>query len=123
MRRTFIFDVDQARAITGDGREPVELDPDDVQYAVAKCEVDETHVPHVDPSIPGIVSHVYYPAPDGQILHGHVMIDGHHRAARSLQLGRPFLVYLLTESESKRIVLRRPRKLRKRRPRAVSAAA
>jgi len=108
MRRRFIFDVDLARKIVSDGRSPVELDPDDVRFAVQHCHVNQNHVPHVDPTIPGIISHVFYPQ-DGEIIQGHVFIDGHHRAARALQLNQPFYVHVLTESESRQIVLRSPK--------------
>ena len=107
MRRRFIFDVDLARKIVSDGRSPVELDVDDVRFAVETCEVNRNHVPHVNPTIPGIVSHVFFPQ-DGKIVQGHVFIDGHHRAARALQLNQPFFVYVLNESESQEIVLRSP---------------
>jgi hypothetical protein len=107
MRRRFIFDIDLARKIVSDGREPVELDQDDVRFAVDSCRVNQNHVPHVDSTIPGIISHVFYPQ-DGQIVQGHVFIDGHHRAARSLQLNQPFFVHVLTEDESRQIVIRSP---------------
>jgi hypothetical protein len=61
----------------------------------------------VDPSIPGIISHVFYPQ-DGGIVQGHVFIDGHHRAARALQLNRPFFVHVLSEEESRQILLHGP---------------
>ena len=107
MRRRFIFDVDLARRIVSDGRSPVELDRDDMQFSLERCEVNFNHVPHVDPTIPGIVSHVFFPQ-DGEIIQGHVFIDGHHRAARALQLNQPFFVHVLSEEESRRIVLRSP---------------
>ena len=107
MRRRFIFDVDLARKIVSDGRSPVELDRDDLRFAVETCHVNRNHVPHVDPTIPGIVSHVFFPQ-DGEVVQGHVFIDGHHRAARALQLDRPFFVHVLTEDESRQIVLCSP---------------
>ena len=107
MRRRFIFDIDQARKIVSDGREPVELDQDDIRFAVDSCRVNRNHVPHVDSTIPGIISHVFYPQ-DGQIVQGHVFIDGHHRAARALELNQPFFVHVLTENESRQILIRSP---------------
>jgi len=107
MRRKFIFDVDLARKIVSDGRIAMELDLDDVSFAVDQCYVNWNHVPHVNPNIPGIVCHVFYPQ-DGQWIRGHVFIDGHHRAARALQLKQPFLVRVLDEEESRRILLRSP---------------
>jgi hypothetical protein len=107
MRRRFIFDVDLARKIVSDGRNPMELDRDDLRFSLERCEVNQNHVPHVDPTIPGIVSHVFFPQ-DGEIVQGHVFIDGHHRAARALQLEQPFFVHVLSEDESRQIVLRSP---------------
>jgi len=107
MRRRFIFDVDLARKIVSDGRSPMELDRDDLRFAVETCHVNRNHVPHVDPTIPGIVSYVFFPQ-DDEIVQGHVFIDGHHRAARALQLDQPFFVHVLTEAESQQIVLRSP---------------
>jgi hypothetical protein len=40
-----------------------------------------------------------------------VFIDGHHRAARALQLDQPFFVHVLSEDESRQIVLRSPEPL------------
>jgi hypothetical protein len=107
MRRQFVFDIDLARKIISDGRSPVELDHDDVRFAVESCRVNRNHVPHVDPTIPGIISHVFYPE-EGQIVRGHVFIDGHHRAARALDLDRPFFVHVLTENESRQILIHSP---------------
>src|SRR5438067_7756102 len=50
MRRRFIFDVDLARKIVSDGRSPMELDRDDLRFAVETCHVNRNHVPHVDPT-------------------------------------------------------------------------
>jgi hypothetical protein len=107
MDRQFVFDIDRARRIVSDGRKPVQLDEEDVRFAVKTSHVNRNHVPHVDPSIPGIISHVFYPQ-DGEIIQGHVFIDGHHRAARALDLNQPFFVHVLTEDESRQIVLESP---------------
>ncbi len=37
-----------------------------------------------------------------------IIIDGHHRAARTLQLEVPFYVYVLSEAESRRVTVRAP---------------
>ncbi len=100
MKHSYVYDVDLARLYTSDGRETVELDPDDVRTSVAESDINDEHIDHVDPSIPGIVAHVIFQDPSGELLNGHVLIDGHHRAARCLREGRPFEVYLLTEEES-----------------------
>ena len=108
LKSRYIFDVDKAREYAKQGHEVMELDPDDVVYSVGRCEVNEGHLPHVDPSIPGIVAHIFFPDDDGRLVHGHRLIDGHHRAARCLQLGIPFPVYVLTERESQKILMKAP---------------
>ena len=100
MKHTYVYDVDLARRYTSDGRDTVELDPGDVRSSVAESDINDEHIDHVDPSIPGIVAHVIFQDSSGELLNGHVLIDGHHRAARCLREGRPFEVYLLTEEES-----------------------
>jgi len=98
-----------ARELVHDGtHEAMELEPEDVAYSVGRCEVNEGHLAHVDPSIPGIVAHIYYPNDDGELVHGHRLIDGHHRAARCLQLGIPFPIYVLSEKESVKILMKAP---------------
>src|SRR5690349_17755266 len=97
LEHLYLFDVDRARALAADGREPVEVEEESVRASVESSELDECHVPHVDASIPGLIAHVWFPDPGGEVMHGHVLIDGHHRAARCLQEGRPFQAYLLSE--------------------------
>ncbi|NQV25508.1 MAG: hypothetical protein HQ518_14205 [Rhodopirellula sp.] len=101
MGNIFNFDVDLAREIVGDGREPIELDHDDVVYSVDICRIYPEHVDHVNPKYPGIIAHIWYPEPDGNVLHGHVVIDGHHRAARCLRDELPYHVHILSEEESR----------------------
>ena len=105
MQNIFRFDVDKARQLVSDGREPVELEPDDVRFSVDTSRIYPQHVQHVNPEYPGIIAHIWYPEPDGNVLHGHVLIDGHHRAARCLELERPYFVHLLTEEESREVML------------------
>jgi ubiquinone/menaquinone biosynthesis C-methylase UbiE len=104
----YLFDVDKALQIVGDGREPVELEPDDVRFSVNTYPVSRDHVGHVDASRPGILAHVWYPAEQGTTIQGHRLIDGHHRAARCLDEGVPFLAYLLSEQESRAVLLMGP---------------
>lgn len=108
MKSIYRFDVDLARELVLDGREPVELEPDDVRFSVDTSRIYEQHLPHVDTKYPGIIAHIWYPEPDGNVLHGHVLIDGHHRAARCLQLEKPFFVHILTEQESRAILINGP---------------
>ena len=52
-------------------------------------------------------------------MHGHRLIDGHHRAAHCRELGIPYYVYILSEKESIEILSRAPKGARpKRRKRA-----
>ena len=102
------FDVDLALSIVTDGREAFELDEADVQHALEWAEIYPQHLKHVDLRFPGVIAHYWYTEEDGTVLHGHVLIDGHHRAARALQEGVVFRAYVLTEEESKRVTVRAP---------------
>jgi hypothetical protein len=102
------FDVDMARKIVADGRESVELEADDVKHSLNWSHIHPPHLAHVDIQFPGIIAHYWYPEQDGTVLHGHVLIDGHHRAAKTIELGLPFFVYLLSEDESKKVTVRAP---------------
>lgn len=114
-KKTFKFDVDLAIQIVSDGREPVEVDDDSLRNSLLKTEVDERHLPHVNIGRPGIIANVTYHLNDGRTVTAHVLIDGNHRAARCLRDGRPFSVYLLTEEETTRTLLRAPEKVSVRR--------
>ncbi len=122
MKNRYVFDVDKARQFVAQGHDMMELEPDDVQFSVGRCEINEGHVAHVNPDIPGIVAHVYFPH-EGTVVHGHRLIDGHHRAARCLQLGIPYHVHVLSEEESIACLIRAPRGARpgKRRRKAMQA--
>ena len=102
------FDVEAARKWVADGRAPVEVEPDSVRDSVEITTIDDAHIDHVDPSIPGIITHVWFVTDDGEEAHGHLLIDGNHRAARCLRDGRPFFAYVLTEAESRAVVMRGP---------------
>lgn len=108
MDRLWKFDIDLVRQITQDGREPVELEPDDVKFSVDVCRIYPQHVKHVNPKYPGTIAHIWYPEPDGNVAHGHLLIDGHHRAARCLELECPYYVYILTEEESRAVMIDGP---------------
>jgi len=59
LRSRYIFDVDMARKFAASGHEKIELEPDDVEYSVGRCEINEGHLPHVNEAIPGIVAHLF----------------------------------------------------------------
>jgi len=101
------FDVEAARRFAADGREPVEVEPDSVRASVENSSIDETHVGHVDPAYPGIITHLWFDD-DGELVQAQLLIDGNHRAARCLRDGRPFFAYVLTEDESRAIVMKSP---------------
>jgi hypothetical protein len=108
MAHKYLYDIDHAQRLVCDGREAVEVDDDSVEFSVRTSEINRKHVAKVDTSKPGIIAHIFYPAEDGEIIHGHLLIDGHHRAARCMQLKIPFFAHLLTEQESVDILLKCP---------------
>ncbi len=104
----YVFDVDAARAIVQDGRDPVEMEVDDVRHCVDNSRIYQPHLQHVHTRYPGIVAHLWFPTPDGELVHSHLLIDGNHRAARCLQLWKPFFIHVLSEEESLRILVKSP---------------
>jgi hypothetical protein len=106
--KLFVYDVDAAWRLVKDGREPVELERESVEWSVHTSDIDDEHVGHVDASIPGLIAHLQMLSEDGEPVKAHRLIDGHHRAARCLREERPFFAYLLTEEESEQILLSRP---------------
>jgi hypothetical protein len=108
LKRQFVFDVDKARRITQDGRKPVVLDRSDVLHAVDTARIYIEHVPHVRLKHPGIVVRLRCTGADGSIMEGDLLIDGHHRAAKCLQLGVPYRAYLLTVEETDAVLKKRP---------------
>src|SRR5947208_1066566 len=90
MRNQFEFDVERARGFVKDGREPVEVDDESVQTAVDRSEIFEQHIDHVTPSVPGIISYVFYRTETGEVITAQLLIDGHHRAARCMRDQLPF---------------------------------
>ena len=110
LKRAYVYDVDKAREIVSDGREPVEMEADDVAYCVDNSRIHEQHLDHVNTKYPGILAHLWGPGEDGTWEHGHLLIDGNHRAARCLRDGIAFRAYLLTEDESEQIMKRGARR-------------
>ncbi len=104
----YLFDVDAAREMVADGRAPVEVEDDSVRLSMDGLRLVSEHIDHVNPEFPGIIAHVCFTDPSSEVLRGHVLIDGNHRAARCLRDGRPFRAHLLTEEESEAILLRSP---------------
>lgn len=111
MAHKYLYDVDLARSLVRDGRESVELDDESVRHSVDTSVIHAAHLPHVKTEYPGIIAHITYRTETGEMIHGHVLIDGHHRAARCLELNLPFYVHLLTTEESELVLLKSPLKL------------
>src|SRR5262249_12361123 len=101
----YCFDVERARQLARDGRQAVELAPDDVRFIVETYSVHAQHVRHVDVAEPGIIANFCHPTGQGEAINGHRLIDGHHRAARCLELGIPFFAYLLSADETRSVLL------------------
>jgi hypothetical protein len=110
------FDVDFARKLVSDGRKPIELEPDDVKHSINISRIYPQHLEHVSTEYPGIIAHVWGPGESGRWLRGHVLIDGHHRAARCLQLGLPYKVHILTPKESEQVLIYGPISRRRTKP-------
>jgi hypothetical protein len=110
------FDVDLARKLVSDGRQPIELEPDDVRYSVDISRIYPQHLPHVSTEYPGIIAHIWGPGKNGSWLKGHLLIDGHHRAARCLQLGISYKVHILTPKESEQVLVYGPMSRRRTKP-------
>ncbi len=110
LKRAYVYDVDLARKIVSDGRQPVEMDASDVAYCVENSRIHKQHLDHVEPSYPGILAHLWGPGEGGNWEHGHLLIDGNHRAARCLRDGLQFRAYLLSEDETEQILKRGPGK-------------
>src|ERR1043166_1012546 len=108
MDRAYEFDVDRARELVGDGREPVELDEESLRATLDDTDVDDQHVGHVNTTYPGIIAHVFYQPYEGEQVQAHLLIDGNHRASRCLRDQKPFSAYLLSEEESRSILIRSP---------------
>lgn len=106
LKRSYVYDVDRAREIVSDGRVPVELDVSDVAYCVDNSRIHQQHLDHVDTKYPGMLAHLWGPGEGGSWEHGHLLIDGNHRAARCLRDGIPFHAYLLSEEETESILKR-----------------
>lgn len=104
---TYKFDVDLAREIVSDGRPSHELEPEDVAHSLEWARIHRPHLDHIDTRYPGIIAHYWYTDGDER-LHGHVLIDGHHRAAKLHEAGLPFFVHVLSEDESIRVTMRSP---------------
>ncbi len=106
--KRYKFDITLARKLVLDGREPVEVEEDCLRTELEETRIYREHLPHVQTKYPGIIGHVWFPMPDGELAQGHLLMDGNHRAARCLMLGIPYFAHVLTEQESYEIMLEGP---------------
>jgi hypothetical protein len=104
----YVYDVDRAKEIVRDGRAAVPIAEESVRQCVEEAHLNDVHLGHVEPTMPGIIAIFTCHTEDDELLRTHLLIDGHHRAARCLQLGQPFQAYLLSEEESAAILLQKP---------------
>ena len=88
---TSIFDVERAKQIASDGRLPQLAPADVLALLLPSTHYEETHLPHVNPDVAGIL---------GQRFSGAVLLDGVHRAVRCLREKRDFYAYILTQEET-----------------------
>lgn len=86
-----IFDVEKAKEIVSDGRACRPIPIDTLGRMLRLNRYESLHLHHVDTQGHGIV---------GQRSLGPFLIDGTHRAVRSLREHRQFLAFLLTPEET-----------------------
>lgn len=80
----------------------VKIDLEEMAKMIARATINAEHLSNVDPDSPGIGTPIIID--DGSIAY--VLIDGHHRCARSLQENKPYNVYLLSDSASQSCIIR-----------------
>ncbi len=93
------WDVELAWALCADGRNAIRLHSTYVDEMLRVNRYNPVHLDHVDPAKPGIACVLDYTDDSAPVL---CLIDGTHRAARSVRDNAPFFVYLLTPEESAR---------------------
>jgi len=86
-----VINVEKARRIVADGRRATVLSEQTIKRLMTVTQHVPEHLPHVDPTQPGIILHRYG---------GLVLLDGIHRAVRAVQENRSFYVYTLSNHES-----------------------
>ena len=73
---------------------------DQLQIIADRYEYDEAKVTLADPSIPGIAAPIL---DQDQVVY--VIVDGIHRAVRAYRDGQPFIVLILSDSDSRTCIL------------------
>jgi hypothetical protein len=93
------WDIDLAIEICQDGRQPIEIPRNILEDILKVNGTTPYHLDHVSLDFPGIACAVDF-TPEDEPIRG--LIDGSHRAARSLRDNAPFFAYLLSDEESLR---------------------
>lgn len=107
--KTITFDVDFAYEVIAKFRPPVECsnDPTEIQYLLDQNQIEQQHVDHVDPNQPGLIFELVFTKKQSRQKEAvFVLVDGNHRAARSLRDGHPFCYYLLHDEHAKQLILK-----------------
>ena len=93
----YFFNVDKAKAIVTDERPSLELGEATIKRMMLLNAWEESHLPHVDAKRPGILV---------QRFGGLILLDGIHRAVRSLREEKAFRAYMLNYEESLACIVR-----------------
>ena len=88
---TYIFQIDEAKKIVADGRAAQPVSQEMVRAFAGMNEFDLDHMPHVDPTRPGIFTR-RFGAP--------ILLDGTHRAIRCFAKQKQFYAFELSYEES-----------------------
>ena len=88
---TYIFQIDTAKKIVADGRAAQPVSQEMVRAFAGMNEFDLDHMPHVDPTRPGIFTR-RFGAP--------ILLDGTHRAIRCFAKQQQFYAFELSYEES-----------------------
>jgi hypothetical protein len=91
-----VFDVTEAKRIASDSRAAEVVADQELRRMVEENDVEEAHLAHVDPEMPGII---------GQRFSGRFLIDGAHRAALALAEERAFSARVLSREETQSCLL------------------
>jgi hypothetical protein len=88
---TYVFRIDKAKEIAGDGRQAATMDAETLRRLAGMSEFDLDHLAHVDPARPGTFTRRFG---------GLILLDGIHRAVRCFAEKQPFLAFELAYEES-----------------------
>ena len=88
---TYVFQINKAKEIVGDGRAALPVSTEMLRRFIGMSEFDFDHLPHVDPSRPGLFTR-RFGAP--------ILLDGIHRAIRCFAEQLQFHAFELSYEES-----------------------